>query len=185
MSNRIVAVVTAACLGIGTGVSFAAADTHTSRQVSLEREALGLIEDIEEGARDIQYHGSRLQTLGFQADVSRMSHAHHLESIRDIVNGRMRPALIRLRSIEKSLPEWKQDSIDRMLASAQELVKDTNSSFLAKNSRPLLPVVLNAEYQTLVREVVVHAEALIKTADAAHSYAEGHLKAAEAGLVKK
>ncbi|MGE3511946.1 MAG: hypothetical protein AB7N65_24040, partial [Vicinamibacterales bacterium] len=92
------------------------------------------------------------------------------------------PALVRLDEIESALPEWKQDSIDKMVGAAQELAKDASSAIMAKSTGSTIPEI-NAEYRTLVNDITSHAKALVKTADAAHTYAVAHLKATEAGLV--
>lgn len=157
------------------------ADDHAN--VAMEREAIELIEDIEEVGRDVRYHAERLHLfMTSGADVSRWSHYHHLDEIKALVNDRLRPALVRLDEIESALPEWKQDSIDKMVGAAQELAKDASSAIMAKRTGSTIPVI-NAEYRTLVNDITAHAKALVKTADAAHTYAVAHLKATEAGLV--
>lgn len=155
---------------------------HTPAQVAVEREAVQLIAQVEEVARDVAYNADRLQVLASNIGVSRWSHYHHLDSIKSLVNDGLRPALARLTAIEKQLPEWKQESIDRMLADAKRLADDSSSAYIAKAKGGALPAPLNSEYTRFVAEVVTHATALEKTADAAHSYAEAHLKASEAGL---
>lgn len=151
--------------------------------VQMEQEAIALIGDIEEVGRDVQYHAERLQLfMSSGADVSRWTHYHHLDEIKALVNDQLRPALVRLDEIEAALPEWKQDSIDRMIAAARELAKDASSAFVAKRTSAAQVPVLNAEYRALVNDMSSHARNLVKTADAAHTYAVAHLKASEAGL---
>ena len=99
-----------------------------------------------------------------------------------MVNDGLRPALARLTAIETQLPEWKQESVDRMIADAQRLADDTSSAYVAKANGAALPSAMNDEYKRFVANVAAHAAALVKTADAAHSYATAHLKASEAGL---
>lgn len=154
--------------------------------VKLEKEAIGLIQDIEEVARDVQYHSERLHLFMASAvDVSRWTHYHHLDTIKVLVNDQLRPALLRLNEIETELPEWKQASVDKMVAAAAELAKDASSAFISKRSPASTIPVLNDEYRTLVADMVAHSTSLAKTADAAHSYATAHLKATEAGLPVK
>ncbi len=152
--------------------------------VKLEKEAIGLIQDIEEVARDVQYHAERLNLfMASSVDVSRWTHYHHLDTIKVLVNDQLRPALLRLNEIEVALPEWKQASVDKMVAAAAELAQDASSAFVSKRSSASTIPALNAEYRTLVADMVAHSTSLAKTADAAHSYATAHLKATEAGLL--
>lgn len=152
--------------------------------VAMEREAIELIETIEEVGRDVQYHAERLHVfLSAANDVSRWTHFHHLDEIKALVNDQLRPSLVRLDEIEAALPEWKQESVEKMIAAARELASDASSAFVAKRSAPTTLPILNAEYRTLVNDMVAHSRALVKTADAAHTYAVGHLKATEAGLL--
>ena len=59
---------------------------------------------------------------------------------------------------------------------------DISSAYIAIAGGTGLPLAMNDEYQRFISGVVAHAAALVKTSDAAHSYAEAHLKASEAGL---
>jgi hypothetical protein len=162
------------------------ADDHDARTVALEKEATAHIEEVEEVSRDVQYHARRLEALATNATVSRWSHYHHLDAIKSLVNESLSPTITRLSELQNQLPEWKQDSIDRMMSSARMLASDASSAFFAKNDDPRLPAILNTDYQKFITGMVSHADALVTTADAAYSYARAHLKAAEAGLqVKK
>jgi hypothetical protein len=156
---------------------------HSREQVAVEKNAIELIETVEEVGRDVRYHVERMATFSSPADShSRWSHYHHLDQIKALVNDNLRPALTRLSEIQGQLPEWKQESVDRMLASARELAADANSSYVAKASSPITPPAMNEEYRKLVAEMRTHVEALVTTSDAAHTYASAHLKASEAGL---
>ena len=155
---------------------------HTPEQIATEKEAVQMIAQVEEVARDVSYHTERLQGLTLNFGVSRWSHYHHLDGIKELVNDGLRPALARLTAIETQLPEWKQESVDRMIADAQRLADDTSSAYIAKANGAALPSAMNDEYTRFVANVAAHAAALVKTADAAHSYATAHLKASEAGL---
>ncbi len=69
-----------------------------------------------------------------------------------------------------------------MLASAQALAADTNSAILNQNEARNLPITMNEEYKGLITRINTHAEALVKTSDAAGDYATAHRQAVEAGL---
>ena len=155
---------------------------QTKAQVEMEREGIQLIRQVEEVARDVRYNAERLNAFAGSPLISRWTHTHHLEQIRSLVNEGLRPALTRLEEIQRQLPAWKQDSIDRMLESAKTLAADANSAILAKSETSNVPPAMNAEYKALVAEVHRHAEALVKTSDAAGAYAAARLKADEAGL---
>ena len=69
-----------------------------------------------------------------------------------------------------------------MLDAAKTLAADTNSAILAKNENRNIPPAMNTEYKELVTRIHEHAENLVKTSDAAGTYASARLKAAEAGV---
>lgn len=178
----------ASLAGVLAIAGFIAVDTNAqgptpspSTPVALEREAIDLVERVEEVAREVRFHVSRLNELIGTA-ASAWSHYHHLDTARDLVNGELRPALARLNEIHPQLPGWKQESVDRMIAAAQSLASDASSVYLAKAEQRGVPPVLNADYRRFLRDVSAHVESLVKTADAAHAYASGHLRATEAGL---
>lgn len=149
---------------------------------ALERRAAELVEHVEESGRTIRFHTSRLDELVRSPQITSWSHYEHLDQIKSLVNRELRPAIQRLRTLQNSLPEWKRESIDRMLTAAQELAADTSSAFFAKRGNPSLPPMMNAEYRSLLENMTRHADALVSTADAAHAFAVGRLKALDAGL---
>ena len=151
------------------------ADTHTREQVAVEKEAIELVAQVEEVGSDVRYHAERLAQFAQTQGISRWTHYHHLEQIKALVNDDLRPALKRLTEIQAQLPEWKQESVDRMLASARELSADASSAFVTKKENPKMPAELNDEYKKFVNGMTTHAEALVKTSDAAHSFAAAHL----------
>ena len=157
-------------------------DPHTREQVAIEKEAIELVEQVEEVGWDVRYHAERLAQFAPTHGISRWTHYHHLDEIKALVNDNLRPALKRLTEIQVQLPEWKQESIDRMLASAQELSADASSAYIAKAENVNVPPAMNEDYKKFVNGMTTHAEALVKTSDAAHSFASAHLKAVEAGL---
>jgi hypothetical protein len=155
---------------------------QTMKQVEMEREGVQLIRQLEEVARDVRYHAGRLNSFTGSLLISKWTHVHHLDQIKALVNEGLRPALTRLDEIQTQLPSWKQQSIDKMLASAKTLAADMDSAILAKNEAGNVPPVMNPEYKAAVTSVYEHAEALVKTSDAAGTYAAARLKADEAGL---
>jgi hypothetical protein len=155
---------------------------ETKEQIAVEKEGIELIGQVEEVARDVHYNAERLNSFTRSMMISKWTHYHHLEEIKSLVNNGLRPAITRLTEIQSQLPEWKQQSIDKMLESATALAADTNSAILSKADAGTTPPAMNAEYKELIAKVVQHAEALVKTSDAAGTYAAAHWKAAEAGL---
>jgi hypothetical protein len=169
-------------LAVATLLPLAFAAESPKSQVELEKEGIELIHQVEEVARDVSYNADRLNSFTKTMQVSRWTHAHHLTDIKNLVNDGLRPALNRLTEIQPQLPDWKQQSIDKMLAAAKVLAADTNSAILTKNESGTVPPAMNAEYKSFVARMYAHAEALVKTSDAAGTYAEARLKAPEAGL---
>src|SRR5512143_1325573 len=88
----------------------------TVEQLAMEREGVQLIRQLEEVARDVRYHAGRLNSFTDSLLISKWTHAHHLEQIKSLVNEGLRPAMTRLTEIQPQLPEWKQETIDKMLA---------------------------------------------------------------------
>ena len=154
----------------------------TNEQLGMEKEGVQLIRQLEEVGRDVRYHTGRLNSFSSTLRISAWTHAHHLQQIRSLVNEGLQPALARLTEIQPQLPEWKQQSIDKMLEAARSLAADTNSAILAKNETGTTPPSMNAEYKDLVARMYEHAEALVKSSDAAGTYAAARMKASEAGL---
>lgn len=168
---------------VSSAASARAADPPAAL-LAMEREAIDLIEQIDEVGRDVQYHGERIQHyIDANIGVSHWTHYHHLESVKDLVNDRMRPALRRLDALQAQMPEWKQESIDRMVTAAGALAKDASSAFITKGQITSIVPSLNQDYRNLVRDLTAHAADLVRTADAAHVYATARVKATEVGLL--
>jgi len=161
---------------------FPFAGNVTMNQLETQKEGIQLIRRVEGVARDIRYNAGRLNTFTGTTQVSKRTHYHHLDQIKSLVNDGLRPALSRLQEIQPQLPEWKQQSIGKMLDSAVALAADTNDAILNKNDAGAVPPALNAKYKDLVTRIYAHAENLVKISDAAGSYASARLKAAEAGV---
>ena len=160
--------------------AFAASITVEQRET--EKEGIQLIRQVEEVARDVRYNAGRLNSFTTNMQISRWTHGHHLEQIKSLVNDGLRPALARLEEIQPQLPDWKQQAIDKMIESAKALAADANDAILTKNEAGTMPPAMNAEYKDLVTRIYDHAEALVKTSDAAGTYAAARLKAHEAGV---
>jgi hypothetical protein len=163
-------------------VPSAFAASVTREQLEMEKEGVQLIRQVEEVARDVRYNAGRLNSFTTDMRISKWTHVHHLEEIKSLVNDGLKPALTRLTEIQPQLPDWKQQSIDKMFESAKALAADMNDAFLAKKDAGTVPPAMNADYKGLVTRIYGHAEALVKTSDAAGAYASARLKAHEAGV---
>jgi hypothetical protein len=158
------------------------AASATENQLEMEKEGVQLIGQVEEVARDVRYNAGRLNSYTSSMQVSKWTHVHHLQEIRSLINDGLRPALARLEEIQPQLPEWKQQAIDKMIESAKALAADANDAILTKNEAGTVPPAMNAEYKGLLTRIYGHAEALVKTSDAAGGYAAARLKAHQAGV---
>jgi hypothetical protein len=156
--------------------------SEPKEQADLMREGIQLIRLLEEVARDVRYNSGRLNSFTNTFLVSKWTHIHHLDQIKELVNDGLTPALSRLKEIQPQLPAWKQQSIEKMLEAARALAADMNAAYLAKSDAGTVPPVMNAEYKNLVTRIYEHAETLVKTSDAAGNYASARLKAYEVGL---
>ena len=114
--------------------------------------------------------------------ISHGTHHDYLNRMKSQVNEELQPALVRLAEIQPELPEWKQTVIDTMLDSARNLAVNLNGAIVSKKDAGPMLTPLNAEYRDLIERVTDHAEALVKTSDAAGDYAAAETKAAEAGI---
>jgi hypothetical protein len=179
ITHRISLLTMASLLSVG----LALAEPVTSKQLALEKESVRLIGQMEQVARDIHYSADRLSSLTVPARITRWSHSHHLTQIKELVNQGLKPALARLTEIQPEVRGWQQDTIDRLLASAHALAADTNSAILTHNETRALPLGLNSEYRDLIASMNEHARSLVKTSDAAGTYAAAQEQAAEAGLL--
>ena len=158
------------------------ASGQTTKQSEMEDEGMQLIGQLEDVSRDVHYHADRLSSFTGSALISKWTHYHHLMQIKELVNDGLRPALTRLTEIQSQLSTWHQNAIDQMLVAAKALAADTTSALLNQNDAKNLPIAMNAEYIELIAEINNHAEALVKTSDAAGDYAAAHRQAVEAGL---
>lgn len=168
-----------AVLGLLPG-TLTAKDNH--EQLAMEKEGVQLIRQLEEVGRDVRYEAGRLTSISGSPQYTKWTHVHRLEQIKSLVNDGLRPALTRLTVIQPMLPEWKRQSIDKMLEAAQMLAADTNAAIWTKNDSGAMPLAMNAEYKTLLGKIYEHSELLVKTSDAAGTYAAARLKAHEAGI---
>jgi hypothetical protein len=160
--------------------AFAAGATADHRE--LEKEGIQLIYQVEEVARDVRYHAGRLNSFVGVSLVSNWSHTHHIEQIKEFVNEGLSPALLRLAEIQPQLPDWKQQSIDKMLEAAKTLAADTTSAILEQKATGARPLSMNTEYKEFITRMYAHAEALVKLSDAAGTYASARSKASKAGV---
>jgi len=158
------------------------AASATEQQLEMEKEGVQLIGQVEGVARDVRYNAGRLNSYTSSMQISKWTHVHHLKQIKSLINDGLRPALTRLEEIQPQLPEWKQRAIDKMMESATALASDVNDAIFTKNEASTVPPAMNAEYKGLVTRIYGHAEALVKTSDAAGAYAAARLKAHEAGV---
>ena len=169
-----------AVLGLLPVVTFAAVETKEQSEV--EKEGVQLVGQLEDVARDVSYNTDRLNSFTNYPQISTWTHYHHLAEIKSLVNDGLRPALKRLTEIQPQLPAWQQDSIDKLINSAEALAADTNSAIFAMREAGAVPPVLNAEYKELISRMHEHSKALVQTSDAAGNYATAHREALEAGL---
>lgn len=165
---------------LGAIPAFAAGETQ--EQLAMQKEGIALIRQVEEVARDVRYNAARLDSFVRGNQFTKWTHSHHLTEIKNLVNDGLNPALTRLREIQPHLPEWKQQSIDKMMESAVALAGDTNSAIISRLESGSVPPALDMEYRDLVTKIYGHAETLVKTSDAAGNYAQARLKAAEVGV---
>ena len=149
---------------------------------AMQRQGVSLIREVEDAAATAQYHADKLRTFARSFQISRGTHANDLHLLGNVVNDQLRPALMKLETLQPQLPGWKQQSIDKMLAAAKALAADTNNAILAKREALNVPAAMNAEYRTLVDKVYLRASELVKLSDAAGTYAAARLKATGAGI---
>ena len=154
----------------------------TVKQPDVEIEGIGLINQMEDVAREIHYHADQLGSHSRSRQTTRWTHLHHLMQIKPLVNDGLNPALRRLIEIQSRLPGWHQDTIDQLLASARTLATDATSAILNQNEASTLSIALNDEYKELITRINKHSDALVRTADAAGDYAAAQRQAVEAGL---
>jgi hypothetical protein len=159
---------------VAQGTRAAPADLH--------KEGIDLIRSMEITARELHYNTEWLRMHSRSMNTSMVTHNDHLSQVKELVNNEPQPALTRLQEIQGQLPEWHQDTIDQLFTSARALAADANSAIASHRDKGALPAAANLEYQAFVKGMNQHAEALVKTADAAGEYAKAHQQAVEAGL---
>jgi hypothetical protein len=159
------------------------ASASAQEPIRVQKEGVELIRQLESVARDLRYNAGQLQSFTGTILVSGSAHNHRLSEIRNLMNERVRPLVARLVEIQPLLPEWKQQTIESMFEAAKSLKADASSAILSTQKRSVAgPLALNAEYKELVSKIYEHADRLVRTADAASSYAAARLRASEAGV---
>jgi hypothetical protein len=156
--------------------------SEATRQTELEKESTNLISRVENVARDLYSNADQLSTLSGQMHIAHGTHHEYLNRMKLQVNDELQPALVRLTEIQPELPGWKQAAVDRMLASARNLASNLNAAIVSKTEAGSMAIPVNSEYRDLIERVSDHAELLVKTSDAAGTYAAAQVKAADAGL---
>ena len=142
------------------------------------REGATLTDTVAGIAWEIQRHARHLERVSNQTNVSRESHADHLDAIRVLVNGPLRKALFQLDAVKSSLPEWKQDTIPRMTPSAQSLAASASAAYSAKWADTRLPVAMSDAYRSSVEQLGAQAENLTHISEASSARAQFLLRTA-------
>jgi len=143
--------------------------------------AVAHIGQVEEATRELYFHADRLTALQRQPSIGAATHSQHLNSMREIVNEQLKPALAALEKLSPNLPEWKQDGIDSMINSAVKLATETSAAISAHNDITV-PSHMDEKYKSAVHAVAEHAQDLVRISDAAGKLALAHLEAEKAGL---
>ena len=152
-------------------------------QAKARKEAVKLTERIEITGRDIQRQAERLAAMHVSNQYSNQSHQYALNRIAAHVNDGLQPDLQRLMELKPELPQWHQDAIDQMHATAANLAANTNDAILNRNpdgSRQL--PIFDSGYQRMIKTVNNRATALVQLADAAGDYGDAQLKGNRVGL---
>jgi hypothetical protein len=152
-------------------------------QTKARKEAIKLTQRIESTSRDIQRQAERLAIMHNSNQFLTQSHQHALNRIAIHVNDSLQPDLKRLVELKPQLPQWHQDAIDQMHATAASLAANTNDAILNRNpagSQQL--AIFDSGYQRLVKNVNNRATALVELADATGDYGGAQLKGNRVGL---
>lgn len=145
---------TAAVLVAGSVLLAGQAQATTTTAEALYREGAELSDAVADVSADIRRHARHLERLSEQIPASRETHAAHLDAIRDLVNGPLRKRLAQLEEVRPFLPEWKQESIDRMLNSARYLAANATAAYSLKWADPRMPVAMSDSYRAYIRRMV-------------------------------
>lgn len=87
--------------------------TAASYTWNFQKEATGLLQDVQTEASQVRQHAANLQTYGRENVVDWQSHADQLDRVRAEVND-MGAKLCRLQEIRRVLAPWQQAAIDRI-----------------------------------------------------------------------
>jgi len=144
----------AATLVAGSALLAGQAQATTTTAEALYREGAELSDAVADVSADIRRHARHLERLSEQLPASRETHAAHLVAIQDLVNGPLRKRLAQLDVAKPFLPEWKQESIDRMLNSARYLAANATAASSLKWADPRIPVAMSDSYRAYIRRMV-------------------------------
>ncbi len=155
---------------------------EAGKRTAVEKGSTGLFGEMETVARDIGAHTRHLNLYARDTQISRETHAYHIEQVKSLVNEKLQPAMARLTEMQPFLPSWERDAIDKMLAAAKALAANTNSALDSRNEAGSMPIFMNRAYGQFVASMHENARNLLKTSDAAGDYAEAHRQASEVGI---
>jgi hypothetical protein len=156
--------------------------SELGNKVQARKEAVKLTQLIEITGRDIQRQAEWLAAMHTSNQYSNRSHQYALNRIATHVNDELQPDLQRLLELKPQLPQWHQDAIDQMHASAANLAANTNDAILNRKPGSRQIAILDSGYQQLIKTVNNHASALVQLADATGDYGDAQLKGDRAGL---
>lgn len=154
-----------------------------SDSTETRKEAVQLTQHVERTGRVIQREADRLDAMRRNHQISNQSHQYALTRIATQINEQLKPAMNRLVEIKPELPQWHQQAIDQMHASAATLASNADAAIVNRNpSGSRMVAALDADYRQYLDNINGRADTLVEIADAAGDYGNAQLKGNQAGL---
>ena len=136
----------------------------TTKQVSgfTSGQTSTLMAEIQREAALLRRHADRLESLARNTQISRESHAYHLDQVKLHINA-VGKHTVHLQAVREDVVPWQQRAIDKLTSDAIEVAKSTEAAINhLRENRNLLFV---SEYRDHLTTIAGHSEDMKQTVD--------------------
>src|SRR5215469_914116 len=165
-----------ALLVTGTALSQSTATgSLTTKQVSgsTSEQTSTLMAEIQREAALLRRHADRLESLARNTQISRESHAYHLDQVKLHINA-VGKHTVHLQAVREDVVPWQQRAIDKLTSDAIEVAKSTEAAINhLRENRNLLFV---SEYRDHLTTIAGHSEDMKQTVDKFLDYEKAQRK---------
>ena len=152
--------------------------TAASYTWNFQKEATGLIQDLQDQAMKVRDHAARLQSFGYSDELSWQAHADQLSRLKREVND-MGQKLCRLTVIRRELAPWQKQAVNRIAPELQLIADNAQDAITFVNNNQ--EALWQPTYKRYVDNLYAESNQISNTADNYLAYANAHMKYRELG----